>query len=327
MSNFTGDYLWYLNSSDKFDPELPLLQSRTFGGTIVLWRQSIDPYITVLSTDTTALLPIKFAPPLQPITFHFTIYLPTSGKNNEFVDVISSLDQQLSCLKSDYPDALFFLRGDFNVRSDDHIRSCLLSRLMESHDLTEVVVTDHTYHHFTGSGQSDSNIDKLIFSRLAPTENLSHHLCKLSDPLIDSCHDILISKFRLNYLSAEESSVTDHIVAPRICNYRKKVIWDDTGSDNYCNIVTPALYNLQSTSRDSLSKPALSLLIKSTNEILSRAAMMTNKTIDLGKPVNKSPAKTPKLIRQSSRLLRTQYSKMLYARGTYHQDWIVFEYF
>ena len=65
-----------------------MVQSRTFGGTMVMWRRSFDPYVTVLTTESTAILPIKFAPPQQPVTFHIAIYLPTGGRNEEFVDVM-----------------------------------------------------------------------------------------------------------------------------------------------------------------------------------------------------------------------------------------------
>ena len=39
------DYCWFLNSHDLQDPELPLVKSRAQGGTLMLWRNELDPFI------------------------------------------------------------------------------------------------------------------------------------------------------------------------------------------------------------------------------------------------------------------------------------------
>ena len=76
------------------------------------------------------------------------------------------------------------------------------------------------------------------------------------------------------------------------------------------------LYILQDNWKDCKSRPVLFVLIQSTNEVMKRAAMSTNKTIDLGKTVTVTAKKTPKIIGTSSRILRSQYSKMVYFRDT-----------
>ena len=79
---FDGEYCWYLNSHDILDPELPLVQSKPHGGTLVLWRRELDPFIEVVASNTTAFLPVIFDKPGLNISIHITLYMPTHGKDS-----------------------------------------------------------------------------------------------------------------------------------------------------------------------------------------------------------------------------------------------------
>ena len=72
-----------------------------------MWKRELDPHVTVLPVDTTAFLPLKFAPPDHPVTFQFTVYLPTSSKFEEFVDCMAMIDQYVDSLPKEYPDDCF----------------------------------------------------------------------------------------------------------------------------------------------------------------------------------------------------------------------------
>ena len=50
MKNVCHEYSYWLNSDDRFDPELSLSSSRANGGTLAMWRKHLDPYITVHPT-------------------------------------------------------------------------------------------------------------------------------------------------------------------------------------------------------------------------------------------------------------------------------------
>ena len=70
MQCLKGEYSFYLNSEDRFNPSLPLLSSRAFGGTMALWKNELDPFITVYSTPSSSILPLIF----QPVGLSVLIY-------------------------------------------------------------------------------------------------------------------------------------------------------------------------------------------------------------------------------------------------------------
>ena len=186
MLPFQGEYLSSLNSEDLHDPELPLLKSVTHGGTMILWKRSFDPFIKVVPVNTTAFLPIIFSPPNHQLTIHFAVYLPTSGKEHEFIEEVSKLKVCMEKLRSSYPEALFYLRGDFNVNDKNKNRTSILNIISEELELCSLSISHPTYHHFMGGGASDSHLDKIFFPKDAKfIETLINITCKLTNPLID----------------------------------------------------------------------------------------------------------------------------------------------
>ena len=109
MVLFRGEYMASLNSQDLYDLELPLTKTTTFGGTMILWRQELNPFISVVSVDSTAFLPLVFAPPDQAVSVHISVYLPTQGQESEFIDCLSSLSMVMEELSDKYPKCTFYL--------------------------------------------------------------------------------------------------------------------------------------------------------------------------------------------------------------------------
>ena len=75
-----GEYSWYLNSEDLFDPELPMIKSRANGGTLLMWLKELDPYVEVIHTNTPAFLPIILKMPGLKTSVHIALYMPTHSK-------------------------------------------------------------------------------------------------------------------------------------------------------------------------------------------------------------------------------------------------------
>ena len=284
MLPFKGEYLACLNSEDLYDAELPLIKSVTHGGTMILWKRAYDPHIKVVSVESTAFLPIIFSPPNQPISIHVAIYLPTSGKENEFVEETAQLISCIDQLRSAHPEALFYLRGDFNARDNNIKRLSLLNHLCDELDLGSVAIPHPTYHHFMGDGASDSNLDKIFFSNCAEShEELFTIVCKLVNPLISSHHDLILTNLSLPFVRSVQDD-TENVTAPRILNNRIKINWSDSGIEDYAALVSPQLERLQNLWLGSPTRTSVSLLLESTNHILKSTASQTNKTIDLSKP-------------------------------------------
>ena len=85
LQNISPSYSYHLNSEDLFDEYLPLVKSKAKGGTLLLWSSELDPYITILPTPTSAILPCRVSLPGLIISYHICIYLPTAGKDDQFV--------------------------------------------------------------------------------------------------------------------------------------------------------------------------------------------------------------------------------------------------
>ena len=119
-------YSFSLNSADQHDPELPLLKSKAHGGTMVLWKHELDPFVSCYQVSTTAFLPLVFCPPGLPPSVHIAVYLPTAGQESRFLEELSNLSIVIDDILVIYPGALLYLRGDFNVSHTNVNRAALL---------------------------------------------------------------------------------------------------------------------------------------------------------------------------------------------------------
>ena len=303
-SLFKGDYFSHLHSEDLLDNLLPLTKLRAKGGTMVMWKKSLDQYITVWTRHTSSgFLPLVFSFPEASTSIHITIYLPTSGQDAQFIEELAKLDNCIQEMTEEYPDALLFIRGDANVNMKDKSRVDLLHKLCQDWGLVLVEIPHPTYHHFLGDGSSDSNLDVLIHTETA-SENLVTILCKLDNPLISSHHDVLISKFSL-LLTSSPRSAHENPLAPTIPNSRVKIQWSSSGIELYRNSIDQTLSRMRATWLDSSSPASFSVLLQSTYSFLDHSARNTNKYIDLGKErTHKSARKPSPIVRSERRILR-----------------------
>ena len=97
MKYFQGEYLSYPNSDDLYDPEIPLKK--------------------LVPVSSSSFLPIMFSPPNCPLSIHICVYLPTAGKEWEFIDALSMMILCIKQLREKHPEAIFYIRGDFNASS------------------------------------------------------------------------------------------------------------------------------------------------------------------------------------------------------------------
>ena len=131
LNHLKGQYFLFLNSDDLFDPELPMIQTRIVGGTMVLWAAWLDPYVTVIPPTTSSHTIIVLRIPDQQVTVHVGIYLPTSGKEHDFISEITSLGVRLTEIMEQYRTASLFIRGDSNANKNNKNRCLLLSKVLE----------------------------------------------------------------------------------------------------------------------------------------------------------------------------------------------------
>ena len=308
MDLLKGDYCSTLNSDDLLDPELPLTQRRAKGGTMALWKRDIDQFIKVLPSPSSSILPLVFAPPNRLPALLLTIYFPTAGKDAEFVEEITNLNNTIYELSEKYPDAMLFLRGDANANPKDVKRVDNVGKLCEDWSLIETPIKHPTYHHFVGEGMSDSQLDVLLHS-LAASEELTRIICKLDNPLVSSHHDVLLSRFATPSLPHKDPSPS-HPAAPRVRNTRAKILWTDSGILAYKSCIADNLNRLRSNWLNSSSETSISLLFQSTNAILDKFARKTNRFADLAATPKPKSSKKPLFITRSERRLLRSYHMM-----------------
>ena len=138
-------YKMFLNSDDLYDPELPLLQTRAHGGTLTLWKAELDPFITVLPSQSSRISTVVLDPPGIQTTVHINIYLPTSGRDSDFIDTLATLQATIDDVGDQYPSALIYVKGDANAsisprpgNKHDRFSSSFVMTTLSSHCVSMV---------------------------------------------------------------------------------------------------------------------------------------------------------------------------------------------
>ena len=235
------EYYVELNSEDKLDEEASMTKSKAYGGTLLMWKKSLDQYISVFPSPSTSFLPIVYSPPGSPVSAHIALYLPTSGKESDFLEQIILLSNCIDEMTEKYEDCLVFLRGDANVNNNNKPRSEIFSNFLSKHNLAQAPILHKTYHHFLGGGSFDSNIDIVAYPSHAPyREEIVRIFCKHEFPDIDSHHDIILSSVDLP-VTAYITPELDLITAPKFDHTRYKIAWSEDGIEKFKEEVVPLL--------------------------------------------------------------------------------------
>ena len=305
-----GEYCWHLNSEDVLDPELPTISSRSHGGTVALWQRELDPHVEVVPTTTSAFLPIVLMMPGLRTSIHMAVYLPTHGKDSEFVSDLAELRNVLDELNERFTNPVIYIRGDGNVNSNNKMRVILLRQLIADYELTETDIGHTTYHHFVGNGSYDSTIDVLLHSSIDQvTETVGEILCIHDYPALLSHHDVILSTFTVP-IKEQEVNLAKLVTAPKCNNTRTRIIWSTEGQVKYADLVSSYPREAREKWLDPRSQDSMSVLLSVTNNIMSKCATLTNDFKVLGTKHKTKSKKIPKII-------KTANNKMIKAHKKY----------
>ena len=300
---FRGQYSFLLNSEETSNPELTLDCPRAHGGTLVMWKTDLDPYVVPLPTTSPSFLPILLKIPGFTPSVHISLYLPTSGKDPEFVSALSELDNFIEEISSSHHCPIY-IRGDANCNPRNLPRSSLLKHFCSKYNFVSVDFAHPSHHHFTGQGMYDAQLDVLLHQSESSPEVLSNVICKLSNPLVESAHDIIISTCPLKLKAPIIHDQSENITAVKVKNNRVKIIWDNENNEQYEELVCDSLARLRETWSDPSSSSAASLLLQTTNDVLSTCAEAVNKSVKLGKQSKPKPQTHPEVTAAQSKVLR-----------------------
>ena len=117
LEHFRGAYEMHLNSEDVHDMDLPLTHPKAKGGTCIMWKTSISPFVKILPTSSPSFVSVMVTPPGILPSVHTAVYLPTAGKDGEWLATLVELEDHVMMNVEKYGDLAIFLRGDFNGSS------------------------------------------------------------------------------------------------------------------------------------------------------------------------------------------------------------------
>ena len=87
--------------------------------------------------------------------------------------------------------------------------------------------------------------------------------------------------------------VEPDVSPPEVPNNKHRIIWTDSGIEDYRNLISQSLTTLQDNWDSPDTPVSFSILLQATNAALSSAAKKTNKSIDLSKEKKPSTAHVP----------------------------------
>ena len=123
MTTFlSGQYSSALSSEDLFDNDLPFTKRKARGGSMIIWKTEYTPFIEKLPPPSPSMQPIIFSPPGALPSIHIAVYLPTAGRDTEYVEELSHLQHLLSHFSSVYPRFPVYVRGDMNTNPKNKMR-------------------------------------------------------------------------------------------------------------------------------------------------------------------------------------------------------------
>ena len=130
---------------------------------MAIWHKLLDPFVSVLPTNTPAVQPIMLEIPGVNPSIHVTVYLPTQGRDQDFIIAVADLECIVRSLCENYPDVPIYIRDDANVNSKNLKRCQSMSSFFGKFEFQQQDLFHNTYHHFMGDGASDSQLDVLLF--------------------------------------------------------------------------------------------------------------------------------------------------------------------
>ena len=300
MALFRGDYCWELNSEDRYDQDIALTKSRTTGGTMVMWKSSLDKYVQAHPVVSTSFLPVIFSPPGYPVSVHIALYLPTAGRDADYVEQLALLSNCIKELKFKYVGCAIFIRGDGNTNSNNKERVRMFSYFLSSHDLVEVNINHSTYHHFLGGGAFDSDVDVILQPENFPNQEIILGIfCSKDFPDMFSHHDAISSKLVLPCTPLSSGPDQELLVAPRVNITRSRITWSEQGITDYQAAVQEKLAEIRLRWLNPLSKTSLSVLLQTTYDVLTKAAAETNKSVNINNKKESKPKKIPTELKKS----------------------------
>ena len=173
-----------------------------------------------------------------------------------------------------------FVRGDCNSSRTNSKGHRIFSKFCSDLSLARVQLHHNSYHHFPGHGSSDSELDVLLYSKgEGISEQLLNIVCKHHTPQVESHHDLLLSLCSVLPVQTPSKDKSKNVIAPKLKNTRHRIIWNEDTWSDYKALVSSHLPRIREQWWDTSSEISMTILLQTTNMVLSQSALLFNKFV------------------------------------------------
>ena len=184
-----------------------LTSGATWHGTTMGWSIDIDKFVTKLPVISERFCGIFYSDSKSNILLSYTAYLPTSGLDEEFLEVLSQLSEDINIHNQKNSAILIGIDSNQSKKSSKR-RTEAMDKFREEFSFKSLLLTDNpTFHH--NNQTSSSQIDTILYF-LPPKSKIDleflDHLCKLENSSNLSSHDVILGQLKLPSLQEEVSN-------------------------------------------------------------------------------------------------------------------------
>ena len=236
--------------------ELMLTPGTAWHGTTIGWSADIDRFVTKLPVISDRFCGVAYSDKRISL-LSYTAYLPTSGQDEEFLEVLAQLSADIIQHMQD--NVAVIIGADTNQsQKSSKRRTDAMNRFKIDFSFKSILVSNEpTFHH--NNLTSVSQIDT-IFHFIPETVGIDlkflEHLCKLNQSANLSSHDVIIGKMKIP-LNSQETSEKDYSET-----YQQFIVhkpkWEESGLENYQEQTFNVLSDLCRTFQGPEFIPALS---------------------------------------------------------------------
>ena len=258
--------------------DLALQSGQVWHGTALGWKKAIDTHITKLPITSNRFCGVKFVDTLSKVSIlAYTTYLPTSGKDEEFLDVLSQLSFHIS--ENNIENSIIIIGADSNVsKKSSKRRYEAMLNFLELNSLKSVLLTDEaTFHH--NNQTSESQVDHIYFY-IPKNSNIKvafkEQAWLKKNPSNVSSHDVIVGEVVLPVVEESQSSedysetYTEFVV--------KKPKWEDSSKEEYKIETAKELKNLIENYNDDEFIPTLCEMFSRTMVISAEKTLKLQNT-------------------------------------------------
>ena len=295
IDTFHPDYCFAIATPDMLHfPEDHLVNSRhVWHGVAIGWSKELSDSVENIESTTDRIVGVRMQIARGSLLL-ISFYAPTAGRDEEFLEAISSLTEYLERNVSAEEQVIIGADANCSIKSSKR-RQYAWKNFCDQHNLRIHSPPCPTFHH--NNGLSHSSIDLFVASCTLDL-GATMQYCTLDDPLNLSSHDPIESSVSIIREKPEESKFKNTYTEFK----RKKVVWDASKIPEYQTLAASSLSDALSYWDNPESLPLLSCLF---SNLLVRCAALV---FDTHSPPSNLSRKLPPLkIRQAQNLLKKTF--------------------